>query len=67
MQCQKEKDFKDDLDNLFDMAHQDALDMITIEEDKEFLIARHKKRRRVLTEKEVRAQKRKLFKDIKSW
>ena len=48
------------------MAHQDALDMITIEEDKEFLIARHKKRRRVLTEKEVRAQKRKLFKDIKS-
>ena len=67
MQCQKEKDFKDDLDNLFDMAHQDALDMITIEEDKEFLIARRKKGRRVLTEKEVRAQKRKLFKDIKSW
>ena len=68
VQSQKEKDFKDDLDNLFDMAHQDALDMITIVEDKEFLIAQREKGRRgsmagvdlVLTEKEVRAQKRKV-------
>ena len=71
MQCQKEKDFKDDLDNLFDMAHQDALDMITIEEDKEFLIAQREKERRgamtgvdlVLTKKEVRAQKRKFYEE----
>ena len=64
----QEQFLKDDLDNIFDMAHQDALDMITIVEDKEFLIAQREKGRRgsmagvdlVLTEKEVRAQKRKV-------
>ena len=60
----------DDLDNLFDMAHQDALDMITIEEVK-FLIAQCEKGRRgaisgvdlVLTKKEVRAQKREFYEE----
>jgi len=35
---QKEKKFTKDLDNLFDIAHSNALNMIKIEEDKQFLI-----------------------------
>lgn len=38
VQCQREKDFEDDLTDLFDMADQNVLRMITIEEDKQFLI-----------------------------
>lgn len=46
VQRQREKAFEDDQDDLFDMAHQDALHMITIEEDKQFLLAQREKGRR---------------------
>lgn len=36
-QQKKEKDFVEDLDNLFDIQHEDALQMIVNEEDAEFL------------------------------
>ena len=57
--------------NLIDMAHQDALDMIIIEEDEEFLIVKREKRRRgamtdvdlVLTKKKIRAQKIKFYEE----
>lgn len=32
------RDFKDDLDDLLDMGHQEALHLITIKEDKQFLL-----------------------------
>ena len=33
---QKEEDFKSMFENLFDIAHANALEMISIEEDKQF-------------------------------
>lgn len=41
-QKQKEGSFMKKLDNLFDIAHADALSLITIEEDKKFLINQRK-------------------------
>ena len=41
-----EAEFINDLDNLFDVAHMNALSLITIEEDKDFLIAQREKGRR---------------------
>lgn len=38
-------DFTDGLDDLFDIAHRDALETISIEEDKEFLIKQRQKGR----------------------
>ena len=40
VQILKEKDFESVLDDLFDVAHGDALAMMTKQEDKEFLLAR---------------------------
>lgn len=45
-QTQKENMFTEELDNLFDIGHADALDMINIEEDKLFLLAQREKGRR---------------------
>ncbi|GBP23163.1 hypothetical protein EVAR_82326_1 [Eumeta japonica] len=41
----KEKEWQDNLEYLFDIAHADALNKITIEEDKLFLIAQRKRER----------------------
>jgi hypothetical protein len=67
-QRENEAEFAQDLDNLFDIAHADALDLIKIQEDKEFLIAQRQPGRqgcigsvdRTLTLKEARAAKRKV-------
>lgn len=45
-QKSKEQVFKESLDDLFDIAHANALDIITIQEDKEFLLAQREKGRR---------------------
>lgn len=45
-QVQKEDAFKEKLQDLFDIAHADALQMMTIEEDKAFLLAQREKGRR---------------------
>lgn len=45
MQQKNEKDFVDTLDNLFDIAHMDAMKLMTIEEDKQFLTAQREKGR----------------------
>ena len=37
-QKQKEEDFKSMFENLFDIAHANALEMISIEEDEQFLM-----------------------------
>jgi hypothetical protein len=67
-QIKKEKTFVDNLDDLFDISHANALDMIVLQEDKEFLLAQREKGRRgcmgsvdkALTAKEERImQKRK--------
>src|SRR5215469_790562 len=42
---QDEKDFQDSIDDLFDIAHLKAIDMIKIKEDKEFLHMQRKKGR----------------------
>lgn len=39
---QREKDFEDELENLFDIAHQNAFELIRIEEDKIFLESQRK-------------------------
>jgi len=39
---QKEKEFEDSLNNLFDIAHANALNIIKINEDKEFLLMQRK-------------------------
>lgn len=44
-QLQKEKLFTEKLDDLFDMSHNDALEMITNEEIRDFLIAQRQKGR----------------------
>ena len=46
LQQQHKGEFTDALNDLFDIAHQDALKMITIPEDKEFLLAQREKGRR---------------------
>jgi len=43
---QKEAEFIDSLEDLFDVAHADALNMITIPEDREFLLGQREKGRR---------------------
>ncbi|CAH0560497.1 unnamed protein product [Brassicogethes aeneus] len=43
---QKEEEWQMKLKNLFDIAHADALNMIRIQEDKDFLIAQREKDRR---------------------
>ena len=45
-QKKNEKEFKNIFDDLFDIAHQRALEMIKNEEDKEFLLAQREKGRR---------------------
>ena len=45
-QVRKEDNFKDCFDNLFDIAHAQALTMIKIDEDKECLLAQREKGRR---------------------
>ncbi|KAG0704999.1 hypothetical protein GWK47_024575 [Chionoecetes opilio] len=45
-QISKEKDFEVLLDNLFDVAHGNALTMMTNQEDKEFLLAQREPGRR---------------------
>lgn len=45
-QRSNEKEFVDRLDDLFDIAHADAMKIITIQEDKEFLLAQREKGRR---------------------
>lgn len=43
---ERESNWSHDLDELFDIAHADALQMIKIEEDKQFLLAQRQKGRR---------------------
>ena len=65
-QIRKESDFLSEIDKLFDIAHADALSLIKIEEDKDFLLNQRSGRKgyigsldRELAEKEKRALKRK--------
>lgn len=44
VQHHRKKDFEDYLDDLFDMAHQKALHIKTIREDKQFLLVQWDKR-----------------------
>lgn len=63
---QKENEWKEGLEDLFDIAHADTMELMTIEEDKEFLQAQRKKGRpgklgsldTALLKKEALAQKR---------
>lgn len=62
----RQKEFTNNLDNLFDIAHSNALQLIKIEEDKKFLLAQRQPGRigciggidKVLSEKENRSAKR---------
>ena len=45
-QLAKEDQFKASFDNLFDVAHKDALSLMAISEDREFLLAQREKERR---------------------
>ena len=45
-QSENESSFKDTLDDLFDIAHGNALNIMTIQEDKDFLIAQREKGRK---------------------
>ena len=65
-QINKEEKFTADLDKLFDIAHEKALNLITIEEDRAFLLAQSDGRigflgpvDKELVAKEVRSAKRK--------
>lgn len=70
---QREEEFKSSLDNLFDIAHADALERIKIEEDKIFLQKQREPGRpgclagvdKKLTEKEERARQKKLKEEKK--
>ena len=42
-EIKKREDFKESLDNLFDIAHSNALALIKIQEDRDFLIAHREK------------------------
>lgn len=72
-QINKEKTFVDNLDNLFDIAHAKALDMIVLQEDKEFLLAQREKGRRgnigpvdkILSAKEERIMKKRKAEDMR--
>ena len=63
---QKENEWKEGLEDLFDISHARALEMIKIQEDKEFLLAQQEKGRRgkmgnvdlALAKKEAASQKR---------
>lgn len=68
MQQRNESQFSRDLDNLFDIAHQEALQMMmNIQEHKDFPLAQREPGRRgcfgqvdtVLASKEMRAEQRK--------
>lgn len=69
-QKDKEQQFTDSLHDLFDIAHAEALSLIKIQEDREFLMAQREKGRRgsmgpvdmVLAKKEERCHKRLLVK-----
>lgn len=69
----REEDFKNNLDNLFDIAHADALERMKIEEDKIFLQKQREPGRpgclagvdKKLAEKEERARQRKLNEEKK--
>ena len=68
-QIQKELAFVEELKQLFDIAHANAMEIITIEEDKQFLIAQREGRRGYMAgvDKELRAkEKRKLERMQKS-
>lgn len=63
---QKEEEWRMKLEDLFDIAHADALNMIRIQEDKQFLIAQREKGRRkmggldkTLAKREAETEKRK--------
>ena len=45
VEARKRKEFLDKLDDLFDIAHENALNIIKIEEDKQFLLMQRKKGR----------------------
>ncbi len=70
-QMEKERQFTESLPNLFDIAHAEALTMITLPEDRAFLLAQREKGRRgsmgpvdmVLAQKEERHRKRQLQKE----
>src|SRR6218665_3297894 len=65
-QKEKETEFVDNLDNLFDMAHMNALNLIKIKEDREFLVSQRENGHRgcmgpvdmALASKESRTAKR---------
>ncbi|XP_076279088.1 uncharacterized protein LOC143208527 isoform X1 [Lasioglossum baleicum] len=67
LQRKREQEFIDSLEDLFDIAHANALEMISVEEDKIFLLQQREKRRigsmasidRKLVEKEERQAERK--------
>ena len=64
MQTCKQDAFRDELDNLFDITHAEALQKIQIEEDRHFLLAQREKgchgtmgcQDIVLAKKETRAE-----------
>ena len=68
---EKERIFRDELDNLFDIAHSSALGPPTLQEDQEFLLAQREKGRRGFMsgidkqfhEQETRARLRKAAKE----
>uniref|UniRef100_A0A2S2PCY9 Uncharacterized protein n=1 Tax=Schizaphis graminum TaxID=13262 RepID=A0A2S2PCY9_SCHGA len=72
-QLEAESVFVSDFDNLFDIAHKDALTLISIKEDKEFLLAQREKGRRgsmgpidtKLSKKEERTKQRQLQNELK--
>jgi len=70
---QKEENWKERLEDLFDIAHAGALELTTIQEDKDFLIAQREKGRRgmmgatdtALYKKQIELQKRQEVLDIR--
>ena len=72
-QKKKENEFIENLENLFDIAHMDALMIMKIKEDRDFLLAQREKGRKgcmgqvdmVLAAKETRAIKRKIISEDK--
>lgn len=65
----KRKEFEDGLNDLFDIAHADALSMIKIDEDKQFLIAQRIKGRQGcmlgVDTKQTKIEKKKMAKEEK--
>lgn len=65
-QIQKEASFTEQLDSLFDIAHASAMELITIEEDKQFIIAQRNGRRGYMgvVDKELAAEEDRKLKRI---